>query len=77
MRYQGFNLDELLPDSGTLHLMMMHPLAVQVSDSDTAYPVNCAQIVYWTKDINDIFSRIKILVITANLVCLSIQIFNP
>ena len=31
VKYQGFTLDELLPDSGTLHLMMMHPLAVQVT----------------------------------------------
>jgi hypothetical protein len=30
VRYQGFSLNELLPDNKTLHLMMMHPLSVQV-----------------------------------------------
>jgi len=31
--YQGFSVDELLPDLKTLHLMMMHPLSVQVRHS--------------------------------------------
>ena len=30
MKLQGFSLAELLPDRDTLHLMMMHPLRVQV-----------------------------------------------
>ena len=31
MKHQGFTLSELLPDTNVLHLMMMHPLRVQVN----------------------------------------------
>ena len=31
VKHQGFTLSELLPDTNVLHLMMMHPLRVQVS----------------------------------------------
>ena len=34
VKSQGFSLAELLPDTPTLHLMMMHPLRVQASVSD-------------------------------------------
>ena len=37
VKSQGFSLSELLPDTSTLHLMMMHPLRVQVNFSYLGY----------------------------------------
>lgn len=34
---QEITLNEILPESGVLHLLMMHPLRVQVSDFEKIF----------------------------------------